>query len=124
MSWSGPMTCQVYNETSGPITQVQVSHEWNGGTQQTQPAILAQLAPNQYTSFQITTGSGSNDNWSVQFFDATGQCYTRQGKQCNLEESDYDSNNPVKIVLRDGDTGFDIIPPVSSACTGNAYDTC
>ena len=74
-------------------------------------------------AFDIDVGSGGSDLWSVRFDDGTN-CYNRSNKQCNVDESDYQSRKPVVIDLGPGGQGFSVLLPVSSSCKDNRYDRC
>ena len=124
MSWGGTMQCIVVNQTGGPITKVTFSHEWNGSAQ---APLFNQSTPFENgasVDFPITVGEGGSDLWSVQFLDVAGNCWYRNGKQCDIEESDYDSGKPVYAMIKPGNVGFSIDLPVSTSCKDNDYDSC
>lgn len=124
MSWSGTMNCNIINSTGGTITNVTFSHEWNDS------ANAPIFNPNQgfangdSVELTINVGEGGSDLWSVQFTDASGNCWYRKGKQCDVSEDDYNSGNPVNAVLNAGTVGFSIELPVSTSCPDNYYDSC
>jgi hypothetical protein len=124
MSWGGTMTCSVTNQTGGTITSVSVVHLWNQYHDAPAPNPTPSLDNGDTISFQINVGSGGSDDWSVSFTDASGACWYRNGKQCNVEEEDYTSGSPVNINLLSGAQGFSIELPSSSSCTDNYYDSC
>ncbi len=119
MSWSGQMKCVVVNGTGGPITRVIVSHkiEEVGGQTDLRTPTLDTDGTFEGT---INVGSGGSDLWMVHL--VSGNFALSHGrKKCDIEESDYQSGAPVRIVLRGADDGFDISLPVTSSCIGNAY---
>ena len=124
MSWGGTMTCNIVNKTGGTITGVTFSHQWNGAAQApifnpNDPFTDGMVVP-----FTIQVGEGGSDEWSLQFTDAAGNCWYRNGKQCDVEEEDFQSGKPVTAVLGPGTVGFSIKTPVSDPCLDNYYDSC
>lgn len=124
MSWSGTMTCTVTNQTGGTITGLIVHHQWEQYNDHPNPNPTPSLANDDSVSFQINVGSGGSDDWSITFTDAQGNCWYRNQKQCNVEEEDQQSGQPVAVNLLPGTQGFSIEMPVSSSCTDNGYDSC
>lgn len=123
MSWSGTMKCIVTNQTGGPITGLSASHEWEGVTN-SPTEVPPSLADGESISFSINVGSGGSDEWTVRFTDAQGNCWYRNGKQCDVEEDDLNSGLPVNVNLLNSSQGFSIELPSSSSCTDNSYDSC
>jgi hypothetical protein len=120
MSWNGTMQCIVTNDTGGPITDVAVSHTWtDDGTQSTTSQSMAQAYA---IEFAISVGDGGSDEWTISLVDVSGEMYGRVDKQCDVEEEDYDSGNPVRISLGPLTVGWSVQLPVSSSCTDNYYD--
>ena len=124
MSWGGNMQCIIVNQTGGAITNVVFSHEWNGAAQAPLFNQNTPFADGDSVDFQITVGDGGSDLWSVKFVDAAGKCWYRDGKQCDVSESDFDSGKPVYAMIKPGDVGFSIDLPVSDSCKDNHYDSC
>lgn len=120
----GQMGCTVTNQTGGTITNVSVLHQWSSYQDSPNPNPTPSLGSNDEIQFQINVGSGGSDDWSVTFTDSSGQCWYRNGKQCDVEDSDYKSGSPVNINLLAGSQGFSIEMPSSSSCTDNSYDKC
>lgn len=118
MNWSGTMTVNVTNQTNGPLHTVCAAHTWNGKTSRVGPQ---DLAPNASITFQVSVGGGGSDEWSIGFTDPSGNQYYRNGKQCNVEESDYKSKKPIVINLLPLGTGWSVELPESSSCTDNSY---
>ena len=121
MGWSGYMKCHVVNETGWPITQVYAAHTWNSITHD---GNSPELMPGDSFPFDFQCGAGGNDEWSVRFIDHNGSCWHRNEKQCNVEEGDYESKDPVYINLLPSEQGFSIEMPHSSSCNDNRYDRC
>jgi hypothetical protein len=117
--WSGVMTCIVTNQTGGPITKATTFHSWNDGSQ---GPLAFSLDAGGSVSFDFKTGSGHDDYWSVSFTDAEGSVWSRDDKQCNVDESDWESGNPVQIDLGAPATGWSVVLPVSTGCPDNYYD--
>lgn len=117
--WTGEMTCVVTNQTGGPITKATTFHGWNNGSQ---GPLAFSLEDGGSVSFDFKTGSGHDDYWSVSFTDAEGNVWYRDDKQCNVDESDYQSGKPVRINLLAPSTGWSVELPVSSGCPDNYYD--
>jgi hypothetical protein len=118
MGWDGNMTVNVNNQTGGTIYGAICFHQWSGNTSNGGPLDL----PNGGSfSFPINVGSGGSDDWSVAFIDAQGNGWYRNGKQCDVEESDYGSGGSVNINLLGSSTGFSVELPSSSSCTDNYY---
>ncbi|HYO13846.1 MAG TPA: hypothetical protein VE685_11690 [Thermoanaerobaculia bacterium] len=124
MSWSGTMTCTVTNQTGGTITNLSILHQWEGFADAPNPNPTASLAEGASISFTINVGSGGSDEWSLRFIDATGACWYRDQKQCDVEDEDLESGQPVLVNLLNGNQGFSIEMPESSSCTDNYYDSC
>jgi hypothetical protein len=124
MSWGGTMTCTVTNQTGGTIKNLSVLHHWEQYQDVPNPNPTPSLANDESISFKINVGPGGSDEWSIAFTDAQGQCWYRNGKQCNVEESDLNSGSPVNLNLLSGSQGFSIEMPYSSSCTDNGYDKC
>lgn len=124
MSWGGSMKCIIVNQTGGTITNVTFSHQWNGAAQAPLFSPTDPFENGDSVEFGITVGEGGADLWSVKFNDAQGKCWFRDGKQCDVEESDYDSGKPVYAMLKPGTIGFSIDLPVSESCKDNHYDSC
>ena len=122
MSWGGTMTCNIVNNTGGPITNLVFQHEWNGGVDMPIPGDQP-VAPNAQIPVTIHVGDGGSDLWTVKFTDAAGNCWYYDEKQCDVKEEDFDSGKPVLFVLNPGDSGFVVQTPVSDSCT-NSYDSC
>lgn len=123
MSWSGTMNCIITNQTGGAITGLSASHQWEGNTDAATD-VPPTLANGASISFSVNVGSGGSDEWSVRFTDAQGNCWYREGKQCDVEEDDLNSGLPVNINLLNSSQGFSIELPSSSSCTDNSYDSC
>lgn len=119
MGWDGVMTVNVNNQTNGPIYGAVCFHQWNGNTNSGGPQDLPDGGS---FSFQINVGSGGSDDWSVAFIDGGGNGWYRNGKQCNVEESDYETG-PININLLPSSTGFSVELPSSSSCTDNYYSS-
>lgn len=119
MSWQGNMQCIVMNNTGGPITNVSVAHTWNA----TQSVSVGELAQGDVilTPFSIETGSGGSDLWTISCVDASGENWVRSGKQCDIEEEDFDSGEAVRVTFGPFTDGWSVIMPVSSSCTDNYY---
>lgn len=124
MSWSGEMTCVVTNQTGGTITNLTAAHQWDQYNDVLNPNPTPSLESGASASFLIHVGSGGSDEWSVGFTDAQGQCWYRNGKQCDVEDGDYNSGAPVNVNLLSGSQGFSIELPESSSCTDNSYSKC
>jgi hypothetical protein len=124
MSWSGTMTCNIINSTGGAITKVTFSHQWNDGVDEPIFDPSQPFADGATVPFTIHVGYGGSDLWTMQFTDAQGNCWYRKEKQCDIEQEDLDSGNPVNAVLKAGKVGFSIKPPVSEPCLDNYYDSC
>lgn len=124
MSWNGEMTCVVTNQTGGTITNVSLIHQWKSFQDTPNPNPTPSLKDNASISFTINVGSGGSDEWSVTFTDAQGACWYRNGKQCDVEENDYQSGAPVSVNLLNSAQGFSIEMPASSSCPDNFYDSC
>ena len=124
MSWSGSMNCNIINSTGGTITKVTFSHQWNGAAQAPLFNQNEGFADGDSVEFTIDVGEGGADLWSVQFTDAEGNCWYRNGKQCDVSEDDFKSGKPVKAVLKAGKVGFSIETPKSDPCPDNFYDSC
>lgn len=124
MSWAGTMICNITNSTGGSITKLTFSHQWNESVDE--PIVNPNQPIADGDSFPLTihVGEGGTDLWSVQFTDSQGNCWYRNQKQCDIEQEDFDSGNPVKALLGPGNLGFSIMMPVSSSCTDNYYDSC
>ncbi len=108
------------NQTGNTVYGASCWHVLNGKTDGLYPQDLANGGS---AAFQINVGSGGNDDWSVAFIDAGGNGWYRSGKQCNVEESDLNSGQPININLLATSTGFSIELPSSSSCTDNSYDS-
>jgi len=119
MSWSGNMKVIVTNQTGGTITEATAAHSWQSSNTSVGPQTLAQ---GQQMSFGISVGSGGSDTWSIGFLIGTTKYY-RTGKQCNVEESDLDTGNPIYINFLPPSQGWSIEMPSSSSCTDNFYNT-
>ena len=124
MSWGGTMTCNIVNQTGGTITKVTFSHQWNGGVDEPIFNPNDPFTDGMTVPMTIHVGEGSADLWTVQFTDAEGNCWYRTEKQCDVEQEDFQSGNPVTAILKDGKTGFSIKTPVSDPCLDNYYDSC
>jgi hypothetical protein len=122
MSWSGTMWCQVHNGTGVQIDGVKVSHQWAEFTQSKDFDFIP--AGHTVDAFGMNVGSGGSDFWSVRFADNNKNCYYRSNKQCNVEESDYQSRNPVVLDLGPGSQGFSVVLPTTSSCLNNSYNRC
>ena len=112
------MTVDVVNKTGGDIQAVTVMHTWNGEASKIGPGPLDDGGG---TSFTIKVGGGGADEWYVGFTDGYGNQLYRNGKGCNIEQSDYDSGEGVLIVLGSLNAGWSIELPKSSGCIGNSY---
>lgn len=122
MSWGGTMTCNIINNTGGTITNLTFQHQWDGGVDQ--PLPNGQPIPNgESLPLTIHVGEGSADLWTVRFTDAQGNCWFRNEEQCDVEEEDFDSGNPVNALLNAGNVGFTIKTPVSKP-DSFGYDSC
>ena len=125
MGWTGSITVNVNNQTGGQITNVNVSHTWSGNTQSPGQNLTIAANNQPQVSFTASTGSGSSDEWSVQFNDASNNCWFRNDKQCDIEQEDVTAPNAViNFNLGPGTQGFSIDLPVSSSCSDNDYDSC
>lgn len=124
MSWTGTMQCTVTNQTGGTITNLTVHHQWEQYNDHPEPNPTSTLDNDQSVTFTINVGSGGSDDWSLTFTDASGACWFQNDKQCNVEEGDFESGQPIALNLLPGSQGFSIEMPFSSSCTDNAYDVC
>lgn len=120
MSWKGTMSCEVTNKTGGPIA-VYVEHVLGNHTDK---LTFRMLNNNAVAEFTINVGSGSNDLWTVRLMASHGGYAYRDGKQCNVEEDDLNSNQPVNLYLYNTKEGFTVALPSSSSCDKNYYNTC
>ncbi|HEU4328171.1 MAG TPA: hypothetical protein VFS21_33855 [Roseiflexaceae bacterium] len=121
--WSGPVQCLIFNATGGPISDVQVAHSIGGTTQSPPVGSLNNGGTLLYTIESEGAGYGSNlsDEWSVSF--VTGSVtLQRSGKQCNIEQEDFQANSCVIVALYNAMNGFSIITPVSKPCLNNQYE--
>ncbi|HEX8150110.1 MAG TPA: hypothetical protein VF591_23200 [Pyrinomonadaceae bacterium] len=123
MNWYGTMKCVVTNQTGGTIFGLSASHQWKGYTDLA-TNVPPTMENGQSVTFIINVGSGGSDEWAVRFNDAQGNCWYRQGKQCNVEEDDLNSKAPVHLNLLSSSQGFSIELPSSSSCPHNHYDAC
>lgn len=123
MSWGGTMTCNVINNTGGTITGFSIFHQWNDSVDE--PLLTGQPVPDRETiPFTIHVGEGGSDDWTLKFIDAAGNCWYRDAKQCDVEQEDLESGQPVQVILNAGSSGFSILTPVSQPCPNNYYDSC
>lgn len=122
MSWTGSITVVVNNQTGGAVSNLSVTHMWKQ-SQDTLPGQPISLANNASAQFTANTGSGGSDTWSVTFNDASGNCWYRNGKQCNIESGDIGAGQ-INFNLQPGSQGFSIELPESSSCNDNYYNSC
>ena len=118
MSWSGTMTVNVVNQSNGPLSLVTCVHSFNSKNTVAGPQ---NLAPGASLTFQINVGDGGSDYWGIGFTDAAGNQYYRNGKKCDVEQSDYATHKPIHVNLLPPATGWSIELPASSSCTDNRY---
>jgi hypothetical protein len=123
MAWPGTMNCVVTNQTGGTITNLSVLHQWEGYMDQPTPDVTPSLAQNESVSFQVHVGPGGSDDWTLSFVDSKGKNYYRNDKQCDVEEEDVQSGNPIYINLLPPAQGFSIEMPSSSSCNDNSYSS-
>jgi hypothetical protein len=103
---------QVVNLTGGDISNVTIGHNKEAW------ATLGTL-PNgtlgDPTPFQAETGV--DDDWSVSFTNASGQSWSRNGKQCNYEEED----QGLTLLIIFYAQNFTLLTPQSDPCLNNYY---
>ena len=123
-SWGGTMTANFVNSTGGTISNMAFSHSWNDGTDMPIIPAGSTLADGATLPLTIHVGEGGSDTWSVKFTDASGDCWYRDNKQCDVEQEDFASGKPVTVQLLAGNVGFSVLMPVSESCVDNYYDSC
>jgi hypothetical protein len=118
LDWSGAVECLIVNGTGGPITNLQVVHTIGDTTES--PPVTAQ---ENYGTLLYTISSSSTyiDEWSVSFTISSGVTLEQSGKQCNIEQEDYQATSCVIVMLANASVGFSIITPVSNPCLQNKY---
>ena len=112
------MQVDVHNLTGGDISAATISHTWKGSTT---GLSGVSLTVGSALPFAISTGSGSDDRWTVTFV-LGDTIYYRDGKVCNIKEKDRTSGQTIKIQLLPPATGWSIVMPLSSSCIDNFYD--
>jgi len=123
-TWGGTMTANFVNSTGGTISSYSFSHSWNNGTDMPLIPAGSTMADGDVLPLTIHVGEGGADTWTVKFTDANGNCWYRDGKQCDVEQEDFNSGKPVTVQLFAGSVGFSVLTPVSESCTDNYYDSC
>lgn len=123
-SWSGSVQCLIFNATGDAISDLQVSHTLAGSTQSPPVSALDNGGTLLYTIASegwSYDGSNQTDEWSVSFV-IGNTTLQRSGKQCTIEEEDFEANSCVIIALYNALIGFSIITPVSKPCLNNEYE--
>lgn len=120
-NWSSVVWCRVVNVTGYRLTNVYVRHELGRYTnEQTYPA----LETGEYFYLKLNAGSGSSDLWKMRADSYTeGPLTHSYPKQCDIEYSDAESDDPTCFLIGPRNAGFSVQLPASSSCWGVSYDT-
>lgn len=123
LAFDGQMDVTVCNSSNTGIN-VQVVHHWQSSLDNVFPVSTGgtfvdkdQCSPGK----PINVGSGGTDSWGVTGAYVGGGLFSRENKQCNVEEDDLNSGTPIQFIIFSHEQGFSIKMPKSSSCLHNHF---